>query len=126
MSSYPEDHLPRHMKLSGEKRVIRFLFGPIALLTMITLMRYQAVYKTISDNCAQRAQCYASCVQDNFPNLNCREMDYQNLEGEPLLEYNGNEYSNFFFYPKPAEHKMEHYNVCRDFIDINPDIEWTS
>ena len=74
------------MRFSFTKRLIRFLFSWIALLTMIALMRYDSVYKTIHDYCGQRAQCYASCVRDNFPEMKCRPVERE-------LEYNGNAYS---------------------------------
>ena len=99
------------MKLSWQKRMIRFLFGPIALLTMITLMRYDAIYKTIYDYCEQRAECYSSCVRDNFPNMNCITIE------DKELEYNGNKYSKFFFYPKPEIDKLGHYKMCEDYIN---------
>ena len=86
---------------------------------MIALMRYDSVYKTIYDYCEQRAQCYASCVRDNFPEMKCREVQTE-------LEYNGNSYSRFFFYPVPAEHKLAQYRMCQDYIGLNPGIEWTS
>lgn len=41
------------------------------------------------------------------------------------LEYNGNIYSKFFFYPKPEEDKLGHYKMCEDYIMLNPGIEFT-
>ena len=41
--------------------------------------------------------CHSYCITDNFPDSVCDKKDYP-------LEYNGNKYSKFFYYPNPLEH----------------------
>ena len=41
--------------------------------------------------------CHSYCITDNFPDSVCDKKDYP-------LEYNGNKYSKFYYYPNPLEH----------------------
>jgi len=41
--------------------------------------------------------CHSYCITDNFPDSVCNKRDYE-------IEYNGNKYSKFFYYPNPVEH----------------------
>jgi len=51
----------------------------------------------IEQLCEQRHVCHGYCIADNFPDSVCDERDVK-------IEYNGNAYSEFFYYPDPVEH----------------------
>lgn len=91
-------------------------------MSAVALLRYDALYSQISDYCARRTECFAACTNDNFPFLNCDPR-------EPEIEYNGDTYTNFFFYPKPGDEKSEyeikHYERCKSYIDDNEGIPYT-
>jgi protein required for attachment to host cells len=47
------------------------------------------------------------CLADNFPNLACSVIRDQKVE------YNGNTYENFFFYPAS---NSSNYEMCQNYI----------
>lgn len=54
-----------------------------------------------------RVDCYAHCVNDNFPSLSCTNLNIS-------LEYNGNYYDQFYYYPKKDS---DHYRTCLGYVD---------
>jgi hypothetical protein len=70
--------------------------------------------------------CHSYCITDNFPDSVCDKKDYD-------LEYNGNKYSKFFYYPNPLEHfksiKSETFNTnsgVNDFEITKKDYSYCS
>ena len=112
--SYKEDHLPKHMRLNFIQRLLRFLFLPICAMASVAILRHDPLYAQIADYCERRVECFAACVNSNFPYLNCEARELE-------IEYNGNMYTEFFFYPKPTQEKSEaelaHYAKCKDYIN---------
>lgn len=53
-----------------------------------------------------RTECYAHCVNDNFPFLSCKR---ENVS----LTYYGNSYNNFYYYPKK---NSDDYSDCHKYI----------
>ena len=47
------------------------------------------------------------CLADNFPNLACETIS------DTKVEFNGNTYENFFFYPASDS---DNYAICKQFI----------
>ena len=87
-----ETYLPKHMRIGFVNRIIRFFLGPLSILGLLCLLNYKPEFKETSDLCQRRDQCYANCVNDNFPDLYCKEEHVK-------LTYEGNLYQHFFFYP---------------------------
>ena len=87
-------------------RVIRFLFGPISLLAILSLLNYYPQYMTINNLCFQRNICYSNCMNDNFPNLHCGQDNV-------ALTYFENRYLNLFYYPA---NNGSNYAQCKGFI----------
>jgi len=112
---FKETHLPKHMRLSFPLRLVRFMFMPICIMAVVSLLNRYPVYKEIDEYCQRREECFANCISDNFPNLACERSD------DILIEYQGNTYTNFFFYSKQQD--SEQYNMCKDYINYNPLIE---
>ena len=114
MSSFKEEHIPKHMRLNFVQRLLRFLFWPICAMAAVALMRYDPLYEQIRDYCDRRTQCFAACTNSNFPYLNCEERQTE-------IEYNGVVYNDFFFYPHPTQEKSEselaHYEQCKSYVD---------
>ncbi len=107
--SMKEDYLPHHMRIGFVNRIIRFIFGPMCIVAIFSLINYYKEYKEIDDLCFRRNECYSNCVNDNFPNLTC--------EKEKLnLTYNGNVYDSFYFYPKTNTSK---YQECLSYVNSN-------
>lgn len=68
------------MRIGLVNRIIRFLFGPISIFAIVSLLNYRSEYAEVNNLCNQRYEqlfnifrvnCYAHCVTDNFPNLTC-------------------------------------------------------
>ena len=87
--------MPKHMRLNFVQRLLRFLFWPICAMAAVAMMRYDPLYEQINEYCDRRIECFAACTNSNFPYLNCEERDID-------IEYNGNVYKDFFFYPHPT------------------------
>lgn len=98
------------MRLGAVNRVIRFLFGPLSLITIITLLNYYPEYKDINERCFKRDVCYSNCVNDNFPDLRCENAGLS-------LTYQGNVYSELYMYPT-TESKT--FTDCQALIADNP------
>ena len=64
------------------------------------ILRHDPLYQQIHDYCERRIECFASCTNSNFPFRNCDAVTNE-------IEYNGNTYTDFFFYPKPTQDKSE-------------------
>ena len=80
--------------------------------------------------------CHSYCITDNFPDSVCDKRDY-------AIEYNGNKYSKFFYYPNPIEHfkiiktetaknsfddlviTKKDYGYCKDQIKRNAQFDWS-
>ena len=104
------------MRLNFFQRFLRFMFMPMCAMAVICMLRYLPIYKQISEFCQRRNTCSSACTFENFPELPCSLVTLN-------LEYNKNEYTDFFVYPKPVgdgEHPM--YDECAEFIDGNPEI----
>jgi len=84
------------MRIDFFRRFLRFLFVPVCMLSSVMLLHNNKVYQEIDDYCNRRQECFASCIRDNFPKLAC---DHVVVE----VEYHGNVYSEFFYYPKAKE-----------------------
>lgn len=114
--------MPKHMRLNFVQRLLRFLFWPICAMAAVALLRYDDLYQQIADYCERRNECFASCTNNNFPFLNC---DAELSE----IEYNGDTYTDFFFYPKPAIssslEELHQYETCRSYIDDNESVPYT-
>ena len=111
---FAEDHLPKHMRLTFSQRLIRFLFVPICFIAIMCLMHAKGVYKDIDTFCGRRDSCFASCITSNFPTFNCVSKEFE-------IDYDGNSYRKFFFFPKPLsgeDNKL--YNTCKSYINDNP------
>lgn len=106
--------MPRHMRLNFVQRLLRFLFWPICAMAAVAMLRHEPLYEQIADYCERRVECQAACVNSNFPFLNCEKKEVE-------IEYNGNTYTNFFFYPHPTEDKsqeeLHHYHQCQNYIN---------
>ena len=102
------------MRLNFVQRLMRFLFWPICAMSVVSMLRHNDLDQIINTYCARRTECFAACTNSNFPFLNCEERKSE-------IEYNGNTYTDFFFYPKPAMEKsieeLEHYLDCMGYID---------
>lgn len=109
---FNEEHLPKHMRLRFPQRLMRFCFIPVCFIACMCLMHSDGVYKEIALGCKQRDACFATCIQSNFPMLNCDQVNYN-------IEYDGNLYENFFFYPKPPPGRDDSYKECKALIDMN-------
>lgn len=109
--SKKEEFLPRHMRLGWINRAIRFLFGPLCLLSILCLLYYRQEYLEIFEACANRNDCFAHCVNDNFPNLACRDMNTS-------ITYKGNTYTQMYLYPYA---NSSNYNSCLGLVsDVSP------
>ena len=110
------------MRLNFVQRLLRFLFWPICAMACVAMLRHDPLYDQIYEYCERRTECFAACTQTNFPFLNCQSLDIE-------IEYNGNTYTDFFFYPEPSTEKsveeLKHYHNCIDYIDDNPGIPFT-
>ena len=93
---FDEEHLPKHMRLRFPMRLIRYLFIPICFIACACLMHHSGIYKQIDDYCHRREECYAHCISSNFPHKDCKLMELD-------LQFQGNEYNRFFFFPKPDD-----------------------
>lgn len=106
--------MPRHMRLNFVQRLLRFLFWPICAMAAVAMLRHEPLYSQIAEYCERRVECQAACVNSNFPFLNCEKKEVE-------IEYNGNTYTNFFFYPHPTEDKsqeeLHHYHQCQNYIN---------
>jgi hypothetical protein len=69
------------------------------------------MYEEADSYCHRRKECYASCIASNFPNLDCNPMKVS-------LEFDGNAYSNFFYYPPPLTSNPL-YDTCVGYIADN-------
>lgn len=49
-----ENYLPRHMRIGLVNRIIRFFFGPLSIMAIISVLNYKTEFKTISDLCQRR------------------------------------------------------------------------
>ena len=82
-------------------------------MAAVAVLRHDPLLEQVSDYCARRTECEAACSVSNFPYLNCEERKVS-------IEYNGNTYTDFFFYPKPtlksSKDELEHYNQCKGYI----------
>ena len=114
--------MPRHMRLNFVQRLLRFLFWPICAMAAVAIMRHDPVYEQIHEYCERRVQCFAACTNSNFPYLNCEARTTE-------IEYSGDTYTDFFFYPYPSQEKseaeLEHYEQCKSYIDDNESIPYT-
>ena len=100
LASYEEEHIPRYMRINFFQRLLRFLFWPICAMAAAAILRHDPLYQQIHDYCERRIECFASCTNSNFPFRNCDAVTNE-------IEYNGNTYTDFFFYPKPTQDKSE-------------------
>jgi len=75
-------------------------------------MNRYPIYKEIDSFCNRREECFANCISDNFPLLECEKQD------DILIEYQGNIYTNFFFYKK--QDGSEQYDTCKKYVNDNP------
>lgn len=102
------------MRLNFIQRLLRFLFWPICAMAAVAMQRHDPLYEQISEYCDRRIECFAACTNSNFPFLNCDPVQTE-------IEYNGNTYTDAFFYPKPSVEKSEielaHYEKCKGYID---------
>ena len=114
--------MPKHMRINFVQRLLRFMFWPICAMAMVSMMRHDPIYQQIAEYCERRVECHAACTISNFPFQNC---DSRTSE----IEYNGNIYTDFFFYPRPtqpkSEEELEHFQTCMNFIDDNPGVPYT-
>ena len=104
-----EEHLPRHMRIGVAKRIIRFLFLPICLLSTIAMFNYTYDEKDIYQRCQERKKCLSYCQSDNFPNLSCTDANYE-------LTYKGNHYTQFYHYTSSTNAFFEH---CKGLVQEN-------
>lgn len=109
---FNEEHLPKHMRLTWPQRLIRFLFIPIVFICSCCVMHQDPIYRHIKQECNKRNSCFASCVTSDFPKLGCDHV-IQNIE------FDGNSYEKFFFFPEPAPGRDKQYNVCKSYINDN-------
>ena len=49
-----EDYLPHHMRIGIVNRIIRFLFGPMCIVAIFSLINYYKEYREIDDLCFRR------------------------------------------------------------------------
>ena len=61
------------------------------------VLNQNSQFKVINTLCEQRNVCHSYCITDSFPDSVCDKRDQE-------IEYNGNKYSKFFYYPNPVEH----------------------
>ena len=118
-----EIHLPTHMRLTFQKRLLRFFFYPISLMGIIMLLNWDSRYEQIQDICRLRNECYYYCTTDNFPSLTC-------IDRNVKIRYNGTDYEKFFDYPNPVQttvndplliQDLRHeYETCRAYTEWNP------
>jgi hypothetical protein len=40
-----EDYLPHHMRIGAVNRIIRFIFGPMSIVAIFSLINYYKEYK---------------------------------------------------------------------------------
>ena len=92
---YDEKHLQPHMQLPKFARIIRFLFYPLCLFTVIMHQNDYPEFKESKDLCFQRHICHAYCISDSFPDNVCNEVEYN-------IEYNQNKYKGFYTYANPT------------------------
>jgi hypothetical protein len=115
------------MRLSFQKRLVRFLFYPVSLMGVIMLLNWDFRYEMIQDLCHRRSQCFSHCTSDNFPSLSCRETTVN-------IRYNGTEYSRFFEFPNPNKRHatrpdgvqardFDAYETCQSYTNWNPNNE---
>ena len=106
--------MPKHMRLNFVQRLLRFLFWPICAMAAVAMLRHESLYEQIAEYCERRVECQAACVNSNFPFLNCEKKEVE-------IEYKGNTYTKFFFYPHPTEDKsqeeLHHYHKCQSYIN---------
>ena len=105
--SFAEEHLPKHMRLNFVQRLIRFLFVPLCMAAVVGCLHWDGTYKEILDLCDQRNACFAMCLADNFPQLNCE------VVRDTVIEYRGNVYENFFYYPA---NDSPNYQKCYSYL----------
>ena len=105
--SFKEDHLPKHMRMDFTQRCIRFLFVPISLMSICSMLNYDPIYREIEELCQQRNECFAHCDLDTFPRQDCHP---QNIE----IHYRGNEYEHFFLYPN--NYDSDFFKTCHDYV----------
>ena len=91
-------------------------------MAAVGMLRHDPKYQQIYEYCERRIECFAACTNTNFPLLNCEERELE-------IEYNGNIYTQFFYYPKPgigkSDEELEHYHRCSDYIGDNPTTPYT-
>lgn len=49
-----EDYLPDHMRIGFISRLIRFIFGPLCIISVMTIMTYYPEYKKTDTACFNR------------------------------------------------------------------------
>ena len=110
------------MRINFVQRLLRFLFLPICAMAAASIMRQDPLYQQIADYCDRRVECFAACTKSNFPSSNACQAR------ETEIEYNGDTYTNFFFFPKPTQEKsdeeLQHYHQCVNHIQDNAGVPY--
>lgn len=115
---FPEKHLPPHMRLGIFGRIIRFIFGPLCLLTIIWVFNIADLnQREISKLCEKREMCRAYCESDAFGTP----------EGCPsantTFSYYSNKYDNLYVYDNSSS---DFYKECQGLISDNIDTSFSN
>ena len=82
---------------------------PISLFAIILILNNAPEHKEIYKLTQKRHECLDLCTDDNFPSLTCKSTKRK-------IEYQGNEYENFFEYPNPNQ--LLHNEINEDYSTL--------